>query len=93
MAFTFFHFCRCSLVPVFSFGETDIYKQAFENPEGSFVRKVQDKITSLLTFAPVLFFGRGIFQYSFGILPQRRPIFVAGTCLSIYIVCFLLSLV
>jgi len=66
-----------SLVPVFSFGETEIYRQAIDNPEGSFVRKIQDKITSLLTFAPVLFVGRGIFQYSFGILPQRRPIFVA----------------
>lgn len=64
-------------MPVFSFGETEIYQQ-LDNPEGSLVRKIQDKLTSMFTFAPVLFFGRGVFQYSFGILPQRRPLFVAG---------------
>ena len=27
-------------------------------------------------FVPVLFFGRGIFQYNYGIVPHRKPITV-----------------
>jgi hypothetical protein len=61
------------LVPVFSFGETDIYDQV-ANPEGSLLRKFQEKWQKMAGLAPVLIIGRGIFQYSFGLLPQRRPI-------------------
>jgi len=32
------------------------------NPEGSFVRRLQDTFQHIAGFAPVLFFGRGIFQ-------------------------------
>jgi len=62
-----------SLVPVFSFGETDIYDQV-KNPEGSFLRRVQNALQRVAGLAPVLILGRGIFQYSFGLLPQRKPI-------------------
>ena len=62
-----------SLVPVFAFGENDLFNQA-SNPKGSMLRKIQDKIQKALAFAPVLFWGRGIFQYTFGILPHRRPL-------------------
>jgi hypothetical protein len=76
--FFFFISTRASLVPVFSFGETDVYTQ-IDNPEGSWLRWVQEKIRKRIGLAPPLFHGRGIFQYSFGILPFRKPISVVGT--------------
>jgi len=63
------------LVPCFSFGETDIYDQP-ANPKGSLLRTIQDRIQKALQLAPVPFSGRGVFQYSFGVLPNRRPITV-----------------
>lgn len=62
-----------NLVPVYSFGENELYNQA-NNPRGSLLRRLQDRIRRWLTFAPVLFYGRGIFQYNFGFLPFRRKI-------------------
>ena len=54
------------------------------NPEGSFVRKVQDKIQVVFGFAPVIFLGRGIFNYNLGIVPHRRPLtVVVGTPISV----------
>ncbi|XP_071951810.1 2-acylglycerol O-acyltransferase 2-B-like [Antedon mediterranea] len=61
------------LVPMYSFGETDVYDQV-ENPEGSFLRKFQRFLTNMFGFAPPVFHGRGIFNYMFGIIPYRRPI-------------------
>ena len=63
------------LVPTFTFGEAFIYGQ-IPNPEGSLVRKVQDYLQHIVGFAPVMFFGRGIFQYNFGIVPHRKPLTV-----------------
>lgn len=62
-----------SLVPVFSFGENDLYRQA-DNPLGSFVRTFQEKFKNILGFSPPLFYGRGIFNYTFGIIPHRKPV-------------------
>lgn len=62
-----------SLVPVFSFGENDVYDQV-SNPHGSALRQWQTKMKDLMGFAPPLFHGRGVFQYTFGLLPHRRPI-------------------
>ncbi|XP_022098626.1 2-acylglycerol O-acyltransferase 2-A-like [Acanthaster planci] len=61
------------LVPCYSFGEADIFKQ-FPNPPGSFLRAIQNRLSKLMGFAPPVFHGRGIFNYSFGLLPFRRPI-------------------
>lgn len=61
------------LVPVFCFGEIDLYDQVSSKP-GSTVRKLQEGIKRLTGIAPVLIKGRGIFQYSFGVLPRRRPL-------------------
>ena len=72
----FIHFRAC-LVPVFSFGENELYKQVL-NPRGSFLRRIQDRVRRWLTFAPVIFYGRGIFQYNFGFLPFRRRITTVG---------------
>ena len=46
------------------------------NPEGSRMRRLQDRLQKIFGVAPVLFMGRGIFQYSFGIVPKRHPIYV-----------------
>ncbi|XP_030837553.1 2-acylglycerol O-acyltransferase 2-A [Strongylocentrotus purpuratus] len=61
------------LVPVYSFGETDIYEQ-IANPEGSFLRRFQGMLTKLFGFAPPLYHGRGIFNYSVGFMPYRKNI-------------------
>ncbi|XP_011878989.1 PREDICTED: 2-acylglycerol O-acyltransferase 1-like [Vollenhovia emeryi] len=63
------------LVPVFSFGETDLYNQIYR-PEGSTFRRVQNYIRGLIGVAPVVFSGRGFFQYSFGLIPKRLPVTV-----------------
>ena len=65
------------MVPVISFGETDLYDQV-NNPEGSLVRKFQDKWQKITGIAPVLAIGRGMFQYTFGIVPHRKPVTVVG---------------
>ncbi|XP_076343975.1 2-acylglycerol O-acyltransferase 2-like isoform X1 [Tachypleus tridentatus] len=61
------------LVPVFCFGENDLFDQV-NNPDGSWLRKMQDKLTHRLGFSPPLFYGRGVFQYNVGYLPYRRPV-------------------
>ncbi|XP_045468411.1 2-acylglycerol O-acyltransferase 1-like [Harmonia axyridis] len=63
----------CPLVPVYSFGENEVYGQ-YEFEEGSIIRKLQRKLKELTGVAFVLCKGRGFFQYSFGIVPYRRPI-------------------
>ncbi|XP_055278655.1 2-acylglycerol O-acyltransferase 2 [Moschus berezovskii] len=62
-----------ALVPVFSFGENDIFKQV-ENSPGSWVRWFQDRLQKIVRVSIPLFYGRGVFQYSFGLMPYRRPI-------------------
>ena len=74
---TILFYFRSPLVPVFSFGENDIFRQV-SNPRGSRLREIQVKIQKTVAFAPVLFYGRGIFQYSFGLLPHRKPIHTVG---------------
>nr|XP_023418311.1 2-acylglycerol O-acyltransferase 1 [Cavia porcellus] len=61
------------LVPVFSFGENDVYKQ-IQNPEGSWVRTVQNRLQKIMSIALPLFYGRGIFQGTFGLMPYRKPV-------------------
>ncbi|CAF3843988.1 unnamed protein product [Rotaria sp. Silwood1] len=62
-----------SLVPVFSFGENDLYEQD-PNPRGSKLRKVQMFLQQKTGYALPLFYGRRIFQSKFGLLPYRHPI-------------------
>ncbi|XP_052049262.1 2-acylglycerol O-acyltransferase 1 [Apodemus sylvaticus] len=63
-----------SLVPVFSFGENELYKQVY-NPKGSWLRTVQDAIQSLTGIGLPLIYARGLFQYSFGLMPYRKLIY------------------
>uniref|UniRef100_G3TDC3 Acyltransferase n=1 Tax=Loxodonta africana TaxID=9785 RepID=G3TDC3_LOXAF len=53
------------LVPVFSFGENELFKQV-NNPEGS-------KLQCIRRFALPLFYARGICQYNFGFIPCMKP--------------------
>ena len=62
-----------SLVPVFSFGENDLYDQ-ITNPRGSRLRQIQVKIQQRLGYATPFFKGRGIFQKAIGFLPNRHAI-------------------
>ncbi|KAI8615210.1 diacylglycerol acyltransferase [Chytriomyces sp. MP71] len=64
-----------SLVPTFAFGENDVWDQV-PNPRGSYVRQFQNAFKSVASFSPVLFHGRGIFTYDYGIMPYRRAITV-----------------
>eukprot|EP00095_Tigriopus_kingsejongensis_P010589 maker-scaffold449_size167299-snap-gene-0.17 protein:Tk10589 transcript:maker-scaffold449_size167299-snap-gene-0.17-mRNA-1 annotation:"2-acylglycerol o-acyltransferase 1" len=61
------------LVPSFTFGEQFVYEQA-PNPEGSKLRQFQEWFEKKLRFSPPLFFGRGVFQYTWGIVPFRKPL-------------------
>ncbi|XP_055335830.1 2-acylglycerol O-acyltransferase 2-like [Paramacrobiotus metropolitanus] len=61
----------CHLVPVYSFGETDIFHQVFDNPTGSRLRNVQSWFASLTGFPLVIFYGCSkIFFWQ----PLKRPI-------------------
>uniref|UniRef100_A0A8C6TX11 Acyltransferase n=1 Tax=Neogobius melanostomus TaxID=47308 RepID=A0A8C6TX11_9GOBI len=62
------------LVPVYSFGENDVYKQViFE--EGTWWRSLQKKLQKVIGFAPCVFHGCGlIFGDSWGIVPYSKPI-------------------
>ena len=62
----FCHF-RAPLVPVFSFGENDLYDQV-DNSTGSSLRQWQTKVKAYTGVSPVLFYG------ALGLLPHRRPI-------------------
>ncbi|KAG9013286.1 diacylglycerol O-acyltransferase 1 [Tulasnella sp. JGI-2019a] len=62
-----------SLVPVFSFGENDIYDQ-LSNEKGTTVYKLQKGFQNLFGFTLPLFHGRGLLTYNVGILPFRHPI-------------------
>lgn len=65
------------LVPVFSFGETDVFSQV-ENPEGSKIRRMQEWLKKYIGLAPAIPVGRGFFQYNYGIVPRRKPVTTVG---------------
>ncbi|XP_018568259.1 2-acylglycerol O-acyltransferase 2-like [Anoplophora glabripennis] len=58
------------LVPVLSFGETDLFDQL----EGLRLRNLQESLRKWIGLAPVVPIGRGFFQYSFGIIPRRSKV-------------------
>ncbi|CCO20432.1 predicted protein [Bathycoccus prasinos] len=69
-----------TLVPVFAFGENDIFDQV-ENPEGGVLRAFQKRVKSLIGITPPAFYGRslsrGVLRRFFGkrgVLPKRQSI-------------------
>ncbi|KAI6023365.1 DAGAT-domain-containing protein [Pisolithus marmoratus] len=61
------------LVPVFSFGENDIYQQ-MPNERGTTIYALQKRFQKLFGFTLPLFHGRGLMNYNLGLLPHRRRI-------------------
>lgn len=66
-------------MPVFSFGENELFNQV-SNPQGSIIRRLQERLQRVMGLALPLFHARGVFQYNFGLLPFRRPIYTVGEC-------------
>lgn len=64
---------NAELVPVFSFGENDVFDQ-LSNPPGSRLRNLQEGFCRMVGISLPIFHGRGVFNYNFGLLPHRRPI-------------------
>lgn len=70
-----------SLVPVFAFGENDIFDQV-DNPDGSPLRKFQLWMKQLIGVTPPAFYGRSLsrgvlrrmFQSNAGVMPKRESI-------------------
>ncbi|XP_017077490.1 diacylglycerol O-acyltransferase 2 [Drosophila eugracilis] len=72
-----------SIVPTFSFGEVDILDQV-DNPPNSPVRRYQDFVKRITGISPLIPVGRGIFNYTYGFLPNRRRIVqVVGTPIDV----------
>ncbi|CAH1402343.1 unnamed protein product [Nezara viridula] len=60
-----------NLVPVFGFGEIELFKQ--NNPPGSMLYKIQVMVKKYFGFAPLMPLGRGIFINK-GLAPYNTPI-------------------
>ncbi|CCM02654.1 uncharacterized protein FIBRA_04758 [Fibroporia radiculosa] len=61
------------LVPVFSFGENDIYQQ-MPNEKGTTTYALQKKFQNVFGFTLPLFHGRGLLNYNLGLMPYRKRI-------------------
>ena len=66
---------EADLVPVLGFGENDVYDTVYY-PPNTWQRTIQETVRKKIGFATPIFYGRGIFNYSLGILPHRKPIIV-----------------
>ncbi|KAM9902448.1 hypothetical protein OXX79_003929 [Metschnikowia pulcherrima] len=78
-----------SLVPVFAFGEADIYRLT-RPPPGSWGHAFQTWMKDTFHFTLPFFSARGVFIYDFGFLPYRTPINIV-TGKPIYVPSGLLS--
>ena len=67
-----------ALVPVFGFGETNVYDNLADGRP--WLRRLMKKVQKTIGFALPLVSGRGYFTYSWGILPHRRPIVTVVGC-------------
>eukprot|EP01119_Soliformovum_irregulare_P007471 TRINITY_DN19904_c0_g1_i1.p1 TRINITY_DN19904_c0_g1~~TRINITY_DN19904_c0_g1_i1.p1 ORF type:complete len:339 (+),score=90.96 TRINITY_DN19904_c0_g1_i1:107-1123(+) len=61
------------MVPIFSFGENEVYMQV-ENPRGSLLRTFQEFGKKVMGMSPTLFYGSNIAGTTWGFLPYRKPI-------------------
>jgi len=60
------------LVPMWGFGENNLYENLAMKSRT--LRKWQRRIQKVISVAPLLVSGRGVFAYSGGLIPHRRPI-------------------
>lgn len=58
---------------MFSFGENEIFSQ-MQNQKGSTLYRIQKQFQKMFGFTLPLFFGRGLLNYSMGLMPYRHPI-------------------
>lgn len=65
---------RADLVPVYSFGENELFQQVIF-PDGSLGRRLQDLFKKIMGFAPCLFVGERM-----AFLPFKIPITIVGEC-------------
>lgn len=63
----------CAVVPVFGFGENELYVQMVRDRD-SWLRACQDRLIHIFGFTLPLFNGRGMFNYERGVLPRRHPV-------------------
>ncbi len=72
------------LVPVFSFGENDVYSTVVLE-KGTFLKRIQDSLKRWTSIGFPIIWGRGIINYTFGALPRRIPInVVVGKPIEVY---------
>lgn len=64
------------LVPIFTFNETFLADPMFPDSDGKLIKILQEWFVGVTRWPLPYFMGRGIFQYSFGILPKRLPLTV-----------------
>ncbi len=74
---TFFFSSSADLVPIYSFGENELFDQV-KNPRGTWLRYIQERLQQIMGISLPLFHARGVFQYSFGLMPYRKPINTVG---------------
>lgn len=65
-------FLRADLVPVYSFGENELFQQVIFS-DGTIGRRMQDLFKKIMGFAPCLFVGE-----RWAVLPYRIPITTVG---------------
>lgn len=75
--YMFYFSSSADLVPIYSFGENEVFDQV-ENPRGTWLRYIQERLQSIMGISLPLFHARGVFQYSFGLMPYRKPINTVG---------------
>jgi hypothetical protein len=61
----------CHLVPVYTFGETKLYRQWTSNGR---IRRFLQRVQKMLGVGTPLVIGRGIFNYGFGAIPHRQKL-------------------
>ncbi|KAF9580376.1 diacylglycerol O-acyltransferase 1, partial [Lunasporangiospora selenospora] len=64
-----------SLVPTIMFGENDLYEQ-YSAKHTSWMYQLQQLVKRSMGFTVPMFNGRGIFNYEYGFLPRRKPVFI-----------------
>lgn len=65
-------FHRADLVPVYSFGENELFQQVIF-PDGSLGRRLQDLFKKVMGFAPCLFIGERM-----ALVPYKIPLTIVG---------------